>query len=37
MPHHKIDMDEAYRNETRERFLRAERAMEFSRIMERSR
>jgi hypothetical protein len=37
MPNRKIDMDEVYRNETRERFQRAERAMEFSRIMERTR
>jgi hypothetical protein len=31
MPHRKIDMDEVYRNETRERFLRAERSFDFYR------
>jgi hypothetical protein len=34
MPHHKIDLDEVYRNETRERFQRALRNMEFNREME---
>jgi hypothetical protein len=37
MPHHKIDMDEVYRNETRERFQRAQRSFEFAREMERTR
>ena len=36
MPNHKIDMDEVYRSETRERFLRAERSMEFAREMDAS-
>jgi hypothetical protein len=37
MPNRKIDMDEVYRNETRIRFQRAERSMEFSREMEATR
>jgi hypothetical protein len=37
MPHHKIDMDEVYRDEGRERYLRAARSFEFNRIMERTR
>jgi hypothetical protein len=37
MRNHKINMDEIYRNETRQRFIRAERSMEFAREMEHSR
>jgi hypothetical protein len=37
MPHHKIDMDEVYRDEGRERYLRAARSFEFAREMEASR
>jgi hypothetical protein len=37
MRNHKINMDEIYLNETRQRFIRAERSMEFAREMEASR
>lgn len=39
MPHrnYKIDIEEIYRDETRQRFIRAERAMESARIMDRTR
>jgi hypothetical protein len=37
MPNRKIDMEEHYRNEGRERFLRAARSFEYNRIMERTR
>jgi hypothetical protein len=37
MPNHKIDMDEVYRDEGRERYLRAQRSFEFNQIAERTR
>jgi hypothetical protein len=37
MPNRRIDLDEYYRNQTRERYLRAARSFEFHRITEASR